>query len=158
MTRTTALHVVCRFLWGLPGGLAVAHLAFMGYLMQPGLNHDTAVHGVVGLALAAVGLLVGVVLGGLVGAVLNRWLVGHLPGRVAWAHLASCVLSALLWWGVWSVGHHGVLPWWLTTHAPVSVGRAGLNKSVPEPAHMGICRQTPPTDARQRRSWNEECR
>ena len=146
----------CHALWPLPAACAGAALVFVASLMRPGLNTDTAAPLVFAFVLAAGGLLVGTVLGDLLGRVLNRWLVQYLPGPLWAAHVATVLLSAVVWWGVWSVGRYHVVPvWWAQPKAVPT-----LSTPLPTPAQpqVSVCQLPPPADARLRNSWDEECR
>lgn len=149
-------HPLCRSAWGLPGALAGAALTFVGFFMQPGLNTDTAAPLVFAFVLAVGGLLVGMVMGELLGGVLNRWLVQYLPGPLWAAHMATGLLSAVVWWGVWSVGRYHVLPAWLDQ--PKAVPTRSTPPTTPAQPHVSPCQLPPPADARARKNWEEECR
>ena len=156
MRGAHATHQLFRSAWGLPGALACAALTFVGFFMRPGLNTDTVAPLVFAFVLAVGGLLVGMVMGELLGGVLNRWLVQYLPGPLWAAHVATLLLSAVVWWGVWSVGRYHVLPAWLAQ--PKAVPTRSTPLPTPAQPQVSACQLPPPADARARKSWDEECR
>lgn len=131
-----------------PGMVAGAVLGFSGYMMQPGLNRDTLAPALLAVGLGLVGLLLGGLLSRLTGWALTRvWQRGQASNERAagWPAL----LNALLWLGLFYLAQ-----------AAFSGGlqRPPERAVAPLQPHLNACQQLPPTEARERKSWDQECR
>jgi hypothetical protein len=121
---------------------AGAVLGFSGYFMQPGLNRDTFAPAFLAAGMALVGLLVGGVL-----SMLTGWALARAGRRSQRAGLWPALLNVLLWLGLFYI-LQAALPGWLQRPQAPAV-------ALP---HINPCQQPPPTDTRERKSWDEECR
>jgi hypothetical protein len=149
-----------RIAWALAGGAWGAWVGFRGlYNILPHMNRDTAapvfVWGMFG-ALSLVGLAVGAALAFATGlgasGLLQRLRVGRAPATA----VASLAVVFVLWLAAQLVGraYPGLRP-------PQAEARPAARISTPEASGRAMqnpCAAPPPTDARERASWDLECK
>lgn len=140
-----------RGLWSLPGALTGAAIAFHVYFRQPHLNTDTTAPLLLASLWAVVGLVCGAVISVAAAMLMERGLRRVLPTNATLTSLVTLIFMAVLCGAIYSPIEVR-LPALLWPAAP-----EGVLPPAVDPAGGSACKAAPPTEARLRRLWDEEC-
>ena len=152
MPRANRLWWVVRVSWPLLGGVWGAWVGFGGYLRLPQNADSFGMLFALGFFsfFAWVGFFVGMMLGALIGGTIERLLRRLGVGMAAALCVATLANSFALWQiaGLVHASFPGLRHAIDRTVTPVTTDRSSTN----------TCAHPPPVDARERESWDAECR